>query len=170
MSPVRLTIGFLLLFVLPFTAERGVADDLDQQIAERTRQYQESLRQRAAEISPSFQVRIESQAKQTVAVGLEQWQKGELDIRIALPHWIESQRAARFVAQHLPGLPTGSLIWGTSGYAAAFTVTSVQLVLKSPAIHTANAATMRSAVCPFQQSGEGISYFIRVARTIVQRR
>ena len=170
MFPVRSTIGLLFVSILLFTAERGVADDLDQQIAERTRQYQESLRQRAAEISPSFQAKVESQVQQTIAEGLERWTNDEIDLRIALPCVAEVRRVAPFVARHLPGLPDGPLTWRAGNCVAALVVTSVQLVLKSSAIPAANFVPVHSAVSPFRQSSERVSYFIQVVCTLVQRR
>ena len=168
--------GLLFFSALFFTAADGrcagqnVVKNLDQQIAERTRQYQESLRQRAAEISPSFQTKIEAQTEQTVADSLEKWNNGEVDIQIALPHLAELQRVLLFVHRNLPGLPGDSLVWRASGCAAALVVTSVQFVLKSSAIPAANFAPLRSVVSPFRQGGGSISYFIRIVCTIVQRR
>ena len=169
MSCVRFAIGLLFVFALLFTAERGAADDFDQQIAERTKQYQESLRQRAAEISPSFQAKIEAQAKQTVAVGLEKWNNGEIDICIALTQLAELQRVILFVAQQTPSSPSNSLYWRANGCAAALVVTSIQLVLKSSAIYTTNSAPIDSAIAPHQQNSESISYFIRIVCSIVLR-
>jgi len=174
-SSVRLTIGSLFVSVLLFAAVQGIAAGsdqhcLDRQIAERTKQYQESLRQRASEVSPSFQAKIEAQAERTVAGGLEKWNNGEIGICIALPHLAELQRVVLFVTRHLPGLPGDSLLWKASGCAAALTVTSIQLAAKSPAIYTATFAPFRSVVSPFRQSSEGISYFILIVCTIVQQR
>ena len=170
MLSVRFTIGLLFVSALLFTAVQGAADDLDQQIAERTRQYQESLRQRAAEISPSFQANIEVQAEQTVADGLEKWNNGEIALCIALPHLAEVQRILLFVTRYFPGFPSDSPVWRAGGCAVALAVTSLQLVLKSSAIYAVNFASSHSSVYPFRRGGEGISYFIRIACTIVQRR
>jgi len=95
-SLTRFTIVLLFISALLFTAvqgacaERNDVDTIDQQIAERTKQYQESLRQRASQLSPSLQAKIESQAEQTVAQGLEKLKNGELDLQIALPGWVET--------------------------------------------------------------------------------
>ena len=169
MSSVRFAIGLLFAFALLLTTEQGTADSLDQQIAERTRQYQESLRQRAAEISPSFQAKIEAQAEQTVTQGLEKWHNGEIDICIALPQLAELQRVILFADRQTPGSPSDSLYWRANGCAAALVVTSIQLVIKASASHPANFASSHSAAYPFRRGGEGISYFIRVICTIVLR-
>jgi len=169
MSSVRFAIGLLLAFALLFTTERGTADSLDQQIAERTRQYQESLRQRAAEISPSFQAKIEAQAEQTVTQGLEKWHNGEIPLCIALPQLAELQRVILFADRQTPDSPGDPLYWRAGGCAAALVVTSIQLVLKSSAIYTTNSAPIDSAIAPLQQRSESISYFIRIVCTIVLR-
>jgi len=174
----RFTIGLLFVSTLLLTAaggwcaERNVPSDFDQQIAERIKQYQESLRQRAAQLSPSLQSKIESQAQQTVAKGLEKWENGEIDIQIALPDWVEVHRAAQFVAQHLPfpGSPAGSLAFGNSLLNAALTVTTVQYILKAWVIPVADLAVVRSSVCPSRQGGDVLSYFVGIVCTIVQRR
>ena len=174
MSSLRFVIGSLFIAALFFPAVNGncAEQNIDQQIAERTRQYQESLRQRARQLSPSFQDKIESQARQTVAKGLKKWNNGELHLRIALPRLAEKRRVAQFVAWYLPNShsPAGSLVNRAGGCAAALTVTSVQLVLKSSAISTADCPFTRSVVFPFRQSENVLSYFIRVVCTIVQRR
>ena len=167
---VRLTIGLLFVSALLFTAVQGAAGDVDQQIAERTRQYQEYLRQRAAEISPSFQAKIEAQTEQTVVKGLEKWKIGEIDLCIALPHLAEFQRIFLFATRHLPGSPSDSPVWRAGGCTATLFVTSIQLVLKSSANYAANFASSHSAAYPFRRGGEGVSYFIRIVCTIVQRR
>jgi hypothetical protein len=181
MSFVRFTIGLLFVSALLFTAARGVcaeqntADNIDRQIAERTKQYQESLRQRAAGLSPSLRAKIESQARRTVAKGLTQWKSGELDIQIALPRLAAAQRVARFIVRHLPfsGSPFGSFAFGIGTYPAALTVTSVQhgvkKVLKAFIIPIADSVVLRSSIVP--QNGGGIlSYFVRVVGTIILRR
>ena len=176
MRCVRFVIGWLFVSALLLTAAMGWCADqndttnLDLQIAERTKQYQESLRQRASQVSPSFQATIESQVRRTVAKGLAKWQNGEIDLCIALPNLAERQRVALFAIRHIPGVPTGSLTWKSSDYVATVTVTSVRLVLKSPVISTANFAFIRSFFCSFWQSGECVSYFVRVVWTIVKRR
>ena len=170
MSFVRLVAGLPIVLSLFLTAGQVWADSLDQQITERARQYQESLRQRAAEISPSFQAKIEAQTEQTVAVGLEKWNNGEIDICVALPHLAEIQRVVLFVTRHFPGSSGDSPVWRDGGCAAALVVTSIQLVLKSSASHPANFTSICSAVSPSRQSGASISYFIRIVSTIVQRR
>ena len=182
MSIVRFLLGLLFVSALLFTAvqevcaeqkEPNTANNIDKQIAERTKQYQESLRQRASQLSPSFQAKIESQARQTVAKGLKKWNNGELDLRIALPGWAAAQQAARFVARHLPfsGSPAGSWVFGIGLDSAALTVTSVQQVLKTWTVLIADSAIVRDAsLGSFRQNGNVLSYFIRVVGTIVQRR
>ena len=143
-----------------------------QQIAERTKQYHESLRQRAAHCSPLLQIKVESQARHAVAKGLKKWDSGELNIRIALPQSAEAQLAARFIARHLPcsDSPFGSLVFGIGTTTAALIVTSVQHVLKSFAIPIVDSTVVpASFVCSSQQGDDGISYFVRIIRTIVQR-
>jgi len=178
-SSARFTIVLLFVSALLFTtvqgwcAERNDVDTIDQQIAERMKQYQESLRQRASELSPSLQAKIESQAEQTVAKGLEKLKSGELDLQIALPGWVENQRIARFVARHLPfsGAPAGSFVFGIGMSNAALIVPSVQQVLKTLMVSIADSAIVRLlSVSSSQQNGGGSSYFIRVVCTIVQRR
>jgi hypothetical protein len=170
MSFARFLVASLLFSALSLTCGQSVAGDLDQQIAERARLYQESLRQRAAQVSPSFQAKIESQTRNAVAKGLEQWKKGEISIQIVLPHWAESQRIAQFVARHLPGSPPGSPEWNASNGTADLTVSSVKLVMKSLTISAVHFTSIRSVVYPFRQSSESISYFVRIVSTIVQRR
>jgi len=174
MSLIRSVIGLLFLSALFFTAAEGTCTEqnIDQQIAERTKQYQESLRQRAAHISPSFQSKIESQVKQTVSKGLAKWHSGEIGIQIALPCRAEAQRIARFIARHLPfsGFPAGSFVFGNGTSGVALTVTSIQSVLKPFAISAINSIAVPSFVGLFQRNNDGISYFVRIACTIVQRR
>ena len=172
MSVVRFAIGLLFISALLLTSGQGIASELDQQIAERARQYQESLRQRAAKLSPSFQSKIESQSLQTVACNMEKWNNGKVNIRIALPRWAEYQRFTLFVARHFPfsGGPDGSHVWEAINRIAALTVIPVSSVLKLSAIHAANFVPLRSVVPPsFWRGGVGISHFIRVAETIVLR-
>ena len=182
MSIVRFLIGLLFASALLLTAARGVcaeqkepnnANNIDQQIAERAKQYQESLRQRASQLSPSVQAKIESQVRQTVTKGLKKWKNGEINVRIALPGWAETCRTARFIARHRPfsGSPAGSLDFGIGLGGVALTVTSVQQVLKTWAVSIADSAIVRySSICSFRQNGNVLSYFIRVVCTIVQRR
>ena len=171
----RLTISLLFVSALLFTAAVGRCDEknLDQQIAERTKQYQESLRQRAAELAPLIQAKIESQARRTVAKGLAKWKNGELHVRIALPQWAEAQLVARFVARHLPfsGSPSGLLVFGSGASGAAVTVTTGQHVLKSFSISAVDSAiSLSSSVCSSRHNSDVLSYFILVIRTVVQRR
>jgi len=178
MSFARSTTGLLLVAALLCTAiggwcaEHNVPGNLDQQIAERTRQYQESLRQRAQQLSPSLQSKIDKQVQQTVAKGLEKWKNREIDVRLALPGWAESCRVARFVARHLPfsGAPSGSFEFGGGLLDAVLTVTTVQYVLKVLTISIADSAIVRtSSVRAPRQNGNALSYFIQVVCTIVQR-
>jgi len=145
---------------------------LDQQIAERTKQYHETLRQRAEQLSPSFQAKIESQAQRTVVVGLEKWKKGEIDIHVALPGMLETYRTVQFIVRHfpLPGSPAGSFAFGNSLFNAALTVTSVQYIIKALTIPVTEAAIVRSSVSTFRQNGNVLSYFVKIVSTIVQRR
>jgi hypothetical protein len=174
MFAVRVVIGFLFISALWFTAAQGwcAEQNLDQQIAERTRQYQESLRQRALQLSPSLQAKIESQAQQTVAKGLEKWKKGEISIHIALPGRAESIRLARFVARHFPfpGSPSGAFGFGIGSFNAALTITTVQYFLKAWTIPVADSIIVHSSIYPFRQDCNSLSYFVRVVCTIVQRR
>jgi hypothetical protein len=173
MSFVRIITASLFLSVLCFTAARGwcAEENIDQQIAERIRQYQESLRQRAAELSPSLQAKIESQAQKTVAQGTAAWKNGDVNLQIALPRLAEVRRAAQFVSRHLPfsGAPSGSLEFGIGIVDAALTVSTVQYVAKSLSILSAHCIVRSLVRCSFQQSG-GVSYFVRIVCTIVQRR
>jgi hypothetical protein len=174
MFSIRFAIGLLFLSALCFTTASGrcAEQTLDQQIAERTKQYQESLRQRAAQLSPTLQVKIEAQAQQTIAKCTEKWKSGKIDIRIALPQWAEAQRIARFVARHTPfsGSPGGSFEFDIGTSAVALTVTSVQSVLKSFAISVIDSVAVRSFVGLFHRNNDDVSYFIRVVCTIVLRR
>jgi len=171
MSFVRFAIGSLFVSALFFIAANGwcAEQNIDQQIAERTKQYQESLRQRAAQLSPSLQAKIESQAQQTVAKNTEKWKSGKINIRIALPQWAETQRIAQFVARHLPlpGSPAGSFVWRAGICDAVLTVPSV---LKFFAISVVDSIAVRSFVGLTPRNNDGISYFIRIVCTIVQRR
>ena len=171
MSFARFLVGALLVSVPLLTCGQSVADNLDQQIAERTQQYQESLRQRTAQLSPSFQAKIELQTRKTVAKGLEKWKNGEISIRIALPRLAESQRIAQFVARHLPfsGSPAGSFVFGSRTLAIALTVTTGQHVAKPLAIPVFDLAPNRSCVVSEQHSGNILSFFIQIVHTIVQR-
>jgi len=175
-SFVRFPIGLLFLSALLLTAAEGLCaendNNLDQQIAERTKQYQESLRQRAAQLSPSFQAKIELHVQQTVAKGLEKWKKGEIDIHVALPGWAATYRTVQFVARHLPfsGFPAGSFAVGNSLLNAVLTVTSVQHVLKVVTMPVADSASIRSSfIGTFRQNGNVLSYFIRIVCILVQR-
>jgi hypothetical protein len=177
-SFARFPIGLLFLSALLLTAAEGlcaehdVPNNLDQQIAERTKQYQESLRQRAAQFSPSFQAKIESHVQQTVAKGLEKWKKGEIDIHVALPGWAATYRTAQFVARHLPfsGFPAGSFAVGNSLLNAVLTVTTVQYVLKVLTIPVVDSASVHSSfVGTFRQNRNVLSYFIRIVCILVQR-
>ena len=171
---IRFAIGSLFVSALFFTAANGwcAEQTLDQQIAERTKQYQESLRQRAAQLSPALQAKIESQARQTVAKNREKWKNGKINIRIALPQWAEAQRIAQFVARYLPlsGSPAGSFALGIGTSAAALTVPSAQTVLKSFVTSVIDSIAVRSFVGLTPRNNDGISYFIRIVCTIVQRR
>ena len=171
---VRFAIGSLFLSALFFTAASGWCAEktLDQQIAERTKQYQESLRQRAAQLSPTLQAKIEAQAQQTIAKNTEKWKNGKINIRIALPQWAEARKIAQFVARHLPfsGSPAGSFEWRTGICDAVLTVTSVQSVVKSFAGSMVDSVVAPSFVGLFRRNNGGISYFIRIVCTIVQRR
>ena len=175
MLRLRLTIALLLLSALLLTAVQGRCaepSNIEQQIAERTKQYQESLRQRASQLSPPLQAKIESQARQTVADGLAKWKSGKINVQLALPGWAETQRLARFAARHLPfsGIPEGVWGFGISGGSAVLTVTSIQQVLKTLTVSIADSAIIRSlCVGSSRKNGAGISYFIRIVCTIVQR-
>jgi hypothetical protein len=151
-------------------------DSLQRQVAERARQYQETLRQRAQQLSPSLQARIESQVQQTVAKGLATWNSGGFDggewnIQIALPHWAEAWRVARFVARHLPfsGFPAGSFEFGIGAFPVAVVVPLPQFLksLSSSAAHCAIIPSLAGNLS--RQRCEVISYFVRIASTIVQR-
>ena len=170
----RFITGLLVVSVLLLTTTRGwcAEQNLDCQIAERTQQYQESLRQRAAQLSPSLQSKIEAQAQQTVATGLEKWKNSEIDIQIALPGWAETYRAARFIARYLPfsGSPAGSFAFGNSLLNAAMIVPTVQSVLKSWTIPFADLTIVRPSLGSFRQNGDLLAYFVGIVHTIVQRR
>ena len=179
MSFVRLLLGSLFLSALlciaadGWCAEQNVdQQSIDQQVAERTRQYQESLRQRAAQLSPSLQTKIESQVRQTILKNTTAWKNGEVSLQIALPRLAEVRRIAQFIARHRPGSgsPAGSLEFGIGTVHAALTVTTFQSIVKSLSIPSAHFAISRSlAGCPFRHGGNGISYFVRIIGTIVQR-
>ena len=174
MLSIRFAIVSLFVFALFFTSAGGWCAEktLDQQIAERTKQYQESLRQRATQLSPLLQTKIESQAQQTVAQNMEKWKNGRISLRIALPRLAESRWIAQFVARHLPlpSFPAGSLEFGLGASAIALTVTSIQIVMKSFAISAADSAVIRSFAGQFHRNNDDIPYFIRIVCTIVQRR
>jgi len=167
----RLTIGLPFVSALFFLAASGwgAEQTLDQQIAERTKQYQESLRQRASQLSLSLQTKIETQAQQTVAKNKEKWKSGEISLRIALPRLAEAQRIAQFVSRHLPlsGSPAGSFE-GKSGICDA--VLTVSSVLKTVAVAVVDPTVVRSFVGLTPRNNGNISYFIRIVCTIVQRR
>ena len=165
----RLSVGSLLVAALSLTCGQSIAGNLDPQIAERMQQYQKSIQQRAAQLSPTLQAKIESQTKRTISKGLKKWKKGEVALCIALPQAAENQRIPQFVARHTPGLPSGSLQHGICGSVVALTVTSLPWTLKSSATPAANFEFVRSTVCPLRQSEESVSYFVRIACTIVQR-
>ena len=166
--PIRLAIGSTLLLALLLTAVNGrCADQLDveQQIAERAKQYQQSLQQRAAEISPTFQAHIETKAQKTVEIGLEKWNNGEIGIQIALPRLAELQQIAQFLAQHFPsGLPSGSFEWTASIGGAVLTVSPAPSVLKLATVFRANDVSVR----PFHRE-TSLSYFILIVCTVVLR-
>ena len=168
---LRFAIGPSFVFALFFTAANGWCSEqtLDQQIAERATQYQESLRQRAAQLSPSFQAKIEAQARKTVNKNRELWKNGEISLRIALPHWAVAQQIARFVARHLPcsGFPAGLFEFGVGICNAVLTITPV---LQSIAVSVVDSVVVRSFVELTPRNNEGISYFVRIVCTIVQRR
>jgi hypothetical protein len=169
-----LTTALLLLSALLLTAIQGRCaepNNIEQQIAERTKQYQESLRQRASQLSPSLQAKIELQARQTVADGLAQWKSGKINVQLALPGRAETQRLAQFAARHLPfsGVPEGAWGFGINGSSAVLTVTSVQQILKTLTVSIADSAVIRSLCVGSPRHGIGISYFIRIVCTIVQR-
>jgi len=175
---IRLIPGLLFASALLLTAaggwcaEQNFLDNIDQQIAERAKQYRETLRQRAEQLSPSLQAEIESQAQRTIAKGLEQWEKGELDIRIALPERAEIWHIAQLLARYSPfsGVPAGSFEFGAGLFVAALTVTSVQHVLRPLAISAPDAVAVVPSAGLLRQGGDGVSYFIRIVLTIVQRR
>ncbi|MDR0326879.1 MAG: hypothetical protein LBI05_01140 [Planctomycetaceae bacterium] len=171
MSLVRFVSGTLCFIAVWLTAAAGwsAEQSIDQQIAERTQQYQESLRQRASQLSPSFQAKVESHAQQTVSRGLEKWKRGEVAIQVALPRW----SALQFVVRHFPfsGSPAGAFVFGGGTVSAALTVTTFQYVVKSVSTLSASFANLRSfAVSSLLQRNDGISYFVRIVCTIVLRR
>ena len=168
----RLLVGLLLVSTFLLACGQSVAGgDLDQQIADRTRQYQESLRQRANQLSPSFQAKVESQTQQTVAKGLEKWKKKEIDIQIALPHLSEARRIAQFLARHLPfsSSPAGSFAFGSGNLGTTLTITTGQHVLKPISIPIANLMANLSFVVGIRQSENIPSFFLQIVCTIVQR-
>ena len=174
MFPIRFTTGPLLVSALLFMAASGwcAEHSLDQQIAERMQQYQETLRQRAEQLSPSFQSKIESQAKQTISKGLKKWKNGEINIQIALPGLGETYRTAQFIARHSPfsGIPGSSSEFGNSPFGVALTVTTIQYVLKTLTLPVADSAIVRSySIGAFRQNRDVLSYFVRIVCTIVQR-
>ena len=147
---------------------------VDRQIADRITQYRESLRQRAAEISPAFQAKVESQAEQIVADRLEKWYQGEVDINIALPHQAEKQRfetrqITQSLERHVPALPGSSLEWGYNIGEAALTITSSQTVLQSLKNHRINVMNIPATVNSFRKNGVDVSPFLRVLHTVVLR-
>jgi hypothetical protein len=174
MLSFRWSIGLFVVSVVFVSAANGkcAEQNIDQQIVERTRQYQESLRQRAAQLSPSFQAKIESQTQQPIAKCMKKWNNGEISVRIALPRLAEARRMAQFVTRHLPGsdAPAGSLGFGTGMSAVVLTITAVQHVVKSFTTPIADVARVRSGVSVYHQSGNLLSYFIQIACTVVQRR
>ena len=170
---VRCAIGLLFCTTLLLSAADGrcAEQSIDQQITERTKQYQESLRQRAAQLSPSLQAKIEAQAEKTVEKNTAKWKNGEISLRIALPRLAEARWIAQFVAQHCPfsGSPNSSFEWKTGICDAVLTVTSVQSVVKSFAISVFDSAVVPSFVGLTSRNNGGISYFVRIVCTIVQR-
>jgi len=168
----RLLISLLLTFVLSLTCGQNVAGSLDQQIAERASQYQESLRLRTAQLSPSLQTKIESQTQKMVTKELEKWKKGEVCIQVALPRRAESRRIAQFLARHLPfsDSPAGSFVFGGGILSTALTVSTGQHVVKPFTIPVFDLMTNRSFITGGRQSGNILSFFIRIVSTIVQRR
>jgi hypothetical protein len=173
---VRLSTGLLFISALFFMAACGQCAEqtntLDQQIAERTKQYQESLRKRAASLSPSLQAKIDSQARQTVSEGMEKWKKGEVSLRIALPHWADARDTARFLARSLPfsGFPGSSFVFGSDAPTAAVVVVSVQHIVKLFTVPITDFAVNLSFVKLPRESGNVLSYFLLIVRSVVQRR
>lgn len=147
-------------------AEPRTADDIDQQITYRVQQYRESLRQRAEQLSPSLQSTIKSQVQRTVAKGLEKWKNGELHLWIALPARVEALWIAQFLARHT-SFPGETLELGAGMFVATLTITSILHVLLSRAFPVDDVVVVRSVDSHRQND---ISYFIRIVRTIVQRR
>lgn len=177
MSLVRVIVGLLFVCVVLCTAAEGwcaVHNDLnlDRQMGERAKQYCESLRQRAQQVAPSLQTKIESQTQQTVVIGLEKWKNGRINIQIALPGYVETYRVTRFFSRHVPfpGSPVGSFATGNSLFNAALTITSVLSILKSFAISVFDSTVVHSFVGLIRQGNEGISSFIQIVRTVVLRR
>ena len=177
MSSFRLAIALLFVSALVFTAaeswcaEKHDIETIDQQIAERTQQYLESLRQRSQQLSPSLQEKIETQTQQTIAQGLKMWKNGELPMRIALPRWTEAKRITQFVARHLPGShsPAGSLDGRTGNCVAVLTVTTVPHVVKSFTSPVADSLSRHCVIGLLQHDNNVLSLFIQVVCTIVQR-
>jgi hypothetical protein len=157
---------------LSVSNDRNASNDLSRQIAERTKQYQESLRQRAAQLSPALQSKIESQAQKTVAQGLEKWTRGKIDLQMAIPGWMATYRTASFVARHLPfsGSPAGSLAFGSSRLSAALIVTTMPFSPQVGGMPVANSTIVRSSMGSLRQNGDALSYFVGIVCTIVQRR
>jgi hypothetical protein len=163
MLSVRSLIGLLFFAALFFTAAKGWCADqsIDQQIAERTKQYQESLRQRAEQLSPSLRTKIESQAQTTVTKNTAAWKKGEVNLHVALPRLAEARRVAQFLARYSPfsGSPAGSLGFGSGIVPVALTVTTVQHVVKSVSISMVNSAIVHSLLLGlFRQDENVLSY------------
>ena len=178
MGFARCIVGLSLISALLFTAgggwcaEYSAVNNLDHQIAERAKQYRDTLRQRAQQLSPSLQSKIELQAQRTVVTGSEKWKNGEIDVQIALPGWVDAYRAAQFVTRHLPfpGAPTDSFVFGGGQIDAILTVTTVHIlkVLKIPATHSA--IVRYSSIGAFWQNRTFLSYFTQIVCSIVQRR
>jgi hypothetical protein len=161
----------LALFLTAAGNVRAEQSGFDRQIAERAKQYQETLRQRTAQVAPSLKQKVESQTRQTVNNGLGNLKAGRISLRVALPQWHAAREIARFIAKYVPfsGFPS-SFGFGTGTAAPALTVPAGQHHVKNHSANVAGTAVQNAhSARPVSQTGNILAYYVRVVRTVVLR-
>jgi hypothetical protein len=141
-------------------AGQGVEQgNFDQQLAQRSQQYADSIRSRAAHFSPQLRAKIDLQTKRTIAKGFE-----------ILRRQYRAEQLAQFLSRHSgTHSPFGSFGFGSDNVEAVV-VPQVSRNVKQQVSSTFSTDGVESVSYRSTQNDDFLTGFALIVRTVVQRK